>query len=340
MPGNGTGAFSPYSNPSTTSIATLSSSQTSMSSSNTAITTSASTAEAVGVSSASSMSSTSSQFLTPGPLPTVPSGFTPAPRPTPKSASGCPPSMKGVTFNSGMNPGMFDTIGAGEDWTTFQPTIPNGPGSSKASSAFIPMIAFASDVQEGINMLNSANPPPWLLTFNEPDFSYEHYTKTMSPGEAASAIAPLIAAAKGKPTKFVAPVTANSTSDWLDNFYAACNCKNFFSAYNIHKYHPDSATVISEITTFHQKYPDKPIWVTEVAPGSANPPCSLGWDAVGTFMKDIYGFAAKSGFVDRVFWNTGNQIGPGDTNVCNSYLTDHTGGASPLLAAYAGIDCS
>jgi len=248
--------------------------------------------------------------------------------------------MKGVTFNGGMNPGMFDTIGAAEDWITFQPTIPNGPGSSKASSAFIPMIAFASHVQDGINMLNSANPPPWLLTFNEPDYSYANSTPTMSEAEAASAIAPLIAAAKGKPTKFVAPVTADPTSPWLDNFYAACNCKDFFSAYNIHQYHPDSATVISAITAFHQKYSDKPIWVTEVAPGSANPECSLGWDTVGTFMKDIYGFAAKSGFVDRVFWNTGNQIGPGDTNVCNSYLTNHMGGTSPLLAAYAGINCS
>ena len=57
-------------------------------------------------------------------------------------------------------------------------------------------------------------------------------------------------------------------------------------------------------------------------------------------MRDIYRFAKESGFVDRVFWNTGNQIDGGDQNVCNSYLLDTGGNPSPLLDPYRAVDCS
>lgn len=178
-----------------------------------------------------------------------------------------------------------------------------------------------------------------MLTFNEPDLSYMGATPTMSPPQAASAIAPLIsAAAAGKPTEFVAPVTADPMSSWLNEFYTACNCKPFFSAYNIHQYHPTSAEVISNIQSFRAKFSDKPLWVTEVAPGGSG--CTTSWDEAGKFMKEIYAFAKESGFIDRVFWNTGNEIGGGDQNVCNSCLVDTSENPSPLLPMYQAIDCS
>lgn len=34
-------------------------------------------------------------------------------------SSGCPVGLKNVCFNSGYNMGMFDTIGAAYNWTTF-----------------------------------------------------------------------------------------------------------------------------------------------------------------------------------------------------------------------------
>ncbi|KAL8823080.1 MAG: hypothetical protein Q9191_006198 [Dirinaria sp. TL-2023a] len=254
-------------------------------------------------------------------------------------AVGCPPLMKAVAFNGGMNAGMFDTIAAAQDWLTFSPSIPGPPASPHAAAGFVPMMAFASDVPTAINLINSPNPPAWLLTFNEPDYSYMGSTPTMSPSEAASAIAPLISAAAGKQTtKLVAPVTADPMNPWLDQFYAACNCKAFFSAYNIHQYHPTSAEVIDNINSFRAKFSDKPLWVTEVAPGGSG--CTTSWDEAGQFMKEIYAFAKGSGFIDRVFWNTGNEIGGGDQNVCNSYLLDTSGNPSPLLPMYQAIDCS
>ena len=57
-------------------------------------------------------------------------------------------------------------------------------------------------------------------------------------------------------------------------------------------------------------------------------------------MRDIYKFAKVSGFVDRVFWNSGNQIDGNDQNVCNSYLVDKAGQPSPLLEMYKAVDCS
>ena len=57
-------------------------------------------------------------------------------------------------------------------------------------------------------------------------------------------------------------------------------------------------------------------------------------------MKDIYKFAKDSGFVDRVYWNSGNAITNGDTNICNSWLMDPEGKPGPLLDMYEKMDCT
>ena len=232
---------------------------------------------------------------------------------------------------------MYDKITTATGWLTFQLTIPGGGASSRTTQDHVPMMPFASNVADAVNLVNGPNPPPWLLTFNEPDYSYMGYTPTMSPQEAAAAIKPLLDK-PGTGTKFVAPATADPASDWHEQFYAACNCKDFFSAYNIHQYHKDSKDVISDVTAFHNKFSNKPVWITEVAPGQAG--CSVSWDEAGQFMKDIYKFAKNSGFVDRVFWNSGNQLTNGDQNVCNSWLIDAQGNPGPLLATYESVDCT
>lgn len=246
--------------------------------------------------------------------------------------------MKGVVFNGGYNAGMFDTIGAADHWVTFGMDI-SGTGSAAAQAAHIPMVAFASDVPAAVNLVSGPNPPEWLLTFNEPDYAYDGSSPTMTPQQASDAIQPLLKIAHPK-TKFVAPVTADPTTDWLPQFYAVCNCQSFFSAYNIHIYHPTWDETKSQLTAFRAKFGDKPTWLTEVAPGGAQPACSLSTEQVGGFMKSVYGFAKTSGWVDRVFWNTGNQIGAGDHNVCNSYLLNTDGTPSALLDAFKKVDCS
>jgi len=105
------------------------------------------------------------------------------------------------------------------------------------------------NVSTAVDLVNSANPPEWMLTFNEPDLSYGGLTPTMTPEEAASAIEPLLDR-PGHKTRYVAPVTANATSDWLPRFSKACNCQNFFSAYNVHaKSSTTSAPFVPSTTT-------------------------------------------------------------------------------------------
>ncbi|KAI4233413.1 MAG: hypothetical protein L6R40_007077 [Gallowayella cf. fulva] len=246
-------------------------------------------------------------------------------------------SMKGVCFNSGMKPSMYDEMTTASDWITFGMDIPGGPGSSRAQQDHIPMMAFAKHVPDAVKLVNGPNPPEWLLTFNEPDFSYNGVTPKMTGKEAADAIKDLLAK-PGSKTKFVAPATADPNHPFLEEFFAECKCKDFFSAYNMHQYNPSSAQIISNIKSYHGKWNDKPLWITEVAPGGAN--CAMGPNDVGKFMKDIYGFAKGSGFVDKVFWNTGNQIDASDHNVCNSWLVDASGKPGPLLPIFESIDCS
>ncbi|KAI4257884.1 MAG: hypothetical protein LQ352_001470 [Teloschistes flavicans] len=255
------------------------------------------------------------------------------------ASSGNCGGLKGVCFNGGFQPAMYDKITTASEWITFQMGIP-GSASSRTTQDHIPMMPFASNVAEAVDLVNGPNAPAWLLTFNEPDFSYPGVTPgtpTMTPEEAAAAIKHLLDN-PGTVTKYVAPVTADSSGKWQEDFFAACNCKDFFSAYNIHQYNKDSGAVIDAITAYHSKFNDKPLWVTEIAPGNAG--CSVSWDEAGQFMKDIFKFAKNSGFVDKVFWNSGNQLTNGDTNVCNSWLIDSSGNPGPLLATYEAMDCT
>ncbi|KAL8784369.1 MAG: hypothetical protein Q9213_004021 [Squamulea squamosa] len=246
-------------------------------------------------------------------------------------------AMKSVCFNSGMQPSMFDKMTTAHHWITFGLDIPGGSASSNAQQAHIPMMAFKEHVAKAVELVNGPNAPEWLLTFNEPDFSYMGLTPTMKGAEAAEAIKPLLAK-PGSKTKFVAPVTAFPNDPFLEEFFAACNCKDFFSAYNIHQYHPTSAEVISNVKSYHAKWNDKPLWITELAPGGGG--CGKSTQEVGTFMKEMFKFAKESDYVDKVFWNTGNQIDAKDTNVCDSWLLDGSGNAGPLLEIFDAVDCS
>lgn len=98
------------------------------------------------------------------------------------------------------------------------------------------MMAFKHHVEDAVKMVNGPDAPEWMLTFNEPDWAYNNKTPTMKPEEAAIAIRPLLDN-PGPKTKFVAPVTA-LFPEWLPQFFDACKCRDFFSAYNIHIYKP------------------------------------------------------------------------------------------------------
>lgn len=248
----------------------------------------------------------------------------------------CPPSLKNFVFNFGFDVAQYDKIDAGDHWITFGLDIPGLP-SQKAKDAHIPMMAFSKHVEDAVKLVNSPDAPEWLLTFNEPDWSYENRTEIMTAQEAADAIKPLLAN-PGTKTKFVAPVTALKP-EWLPEFFDACKCRDFFSAYNIHIYKPTMDEVKIELDNNRKQFDDKPLWITEIAPGNAKPACSLDWFQTADFMKDLYSFSNSASYIDRVFWNTGNRIHDSDTNVCNSYLLDYDNIESPLLESFRTIGC-
>ncbi|KAL9000458.1 MAG: hypothetical protein Q9169_000975 [Polycauliona sp. 2 TL-2023] len=251
--------------------------------------------------------------------------------------SGSCGAMKNVCFNSGMKPDMFDLMTTASDWITFGLDIPGGSPSPRAKQAHIPMMAFAEHVAKAVELVSGPDAPEWMLTFNEPDFSYMGVTPMMDPAEAAEKIKPLLEAKKkGIKTKLVAPGLAFSEKPWLQGFFAACNCRDAFDAYNWHSYDNRAEQVITNIKAYHTLWPDKPMWITELAPQG----CGKSPEVVGQFFKDVFQFAKGSGFVDKVFWNTGNQIDPKDTNVCDSWLVDGSGKPGPLLKIFEDMDCS
>jgi len=238
----------------------------------------------------------------------------------------CPADFVNVVFNSGYSASMFSQMSGASEWITF------GLGTDANR---IPMMAFQTDVANAVTMVNGPNPPAWMLTFNEPDYSYMGFTPTMTPQQASDAIQPLLAS-PGSGTKFVAPVPADPTSTWLPEFFTACNCQGFFSAYNIHVYLADLGAVQSDITTFHNSFADKPMWVTEIAPGNDN--CVLTSAEVSTYMTGLYQWGASVGWIGKIFWNTGNYVA-NDSNVCNSNLLDANSNATPILATFNALTC-
>ena len=208
------------------------------------------------------------------------------------------------------------------------------------------MCAYENDIDTTVEMISKPDAPEYFLTFNEPDHSYQGRTATMSPAAAAQAFQKLKDAidglkAKGTlKTKFIAPAPADMKSTWLDDFFTACDCKDYFHAYNVHVYTPELDSATGQIEAFHQSHDDKPVWVTEIAPGQANPSCSVSWDQAAKYMRGVFHWGkVNNDWVERIFWNSGNQI-ENDINVCNSYLLDKLGGASQLLNDFKSIDCS
>ena len=260
----------------------------------------------------------------------------PSPPPPPPA---CPPNLKNIIFNGidgdGGEPpqSSIDAITGATNWITFGP--PTGTSTAKQ----IPMMAFASDVPRAMSLVQGPEPPEFLLTFNEPDFSYDDgKTPTMTPQEAAANIQDLFRVVTNA-TKLISPAVALSKNGWLDQFYEACNCRDRFYAYNMHLYKPHIQDALDVITYFHEEYNDKPLWITEIAPGGAEPSCSIAWDTTKEYMSTVYRWGAQQGYIERIFWNSGNQMTNGDVNVCNSYLIGADGTPSPLLEHYNNLGC-
>ena len=198
------------------------------------------------------------------------------------------------------------------------------------------------NVDEALGLITGPNPPEFLELFNEPDFSYMGYTPLTDAQTAANSLANILAA--DTPTHFISPVVAFTNSDYLANFNNFCNnCVNEkIPIVSMHLYNPDVDSALEEIETMHTTWPNQTIWITELAPASsADQGCELDEDGVINWMTSLLPQIVALGYVDRVFWNSGEYgvIYSDDPSKCNPSLTNPDGSATALLQAYGGI-CS
>ena len=105
----------------------------------------------------------------------------------------------------------------------------------------------------------------------------------------------------------------------------------------MHIYDPNPASIISEIQQFHATWPDQAIWITELSP--ARDDCTLTADAsgagsIGDYITTLIPQIAKLGYVEKIFWNSGEwdgtPINDGPTP-CNPSLTDANGNPTTVL---------
>ncbi|KAI9665517.1 MAG: hypothetical protein M1831_001659 [Alyxoria varia] len=296
---------------------------------------------------------------TPTPKPS-PAEATPTPEPSPAEATptnkpptdqgtssdntttstgpGCPPNLKNIMFNGYQNDGTAERV---QKWDAASWLAPVGdtPEEQVMRPGQIAYCSTAPEVDKIVELVNGPDAPEWLLTFNEPDFSYKGMSPTMDPKTAAQAIQKL-KDNRGTKTKYIAPGLADGKSTWMAEFLEACDCADMFHAYNVHVYTPVLEDALARLEAYHKLHGDKPIWVTEIAPGQAEPPCSVSTEQAAEYMRGLYRWGKENNeWVERIFWNSGNQI-PDDINVCNSYLMTKEGVDAPLLQDFKDVDCS
>ena len=169
-----------------------------------------------------------------------------------------------------------------------------------------------SKVAEGYSLITGPNPPAYLELFNEPDFSYMGYTPLTSPQDSAKALAPLLNAQTT--TQFISPAVAYTNSDWLTQFNEACGkCidkpDSKIPIIGAHIYNPSPDTVMDLLQKLHATWPSKRIWITELGPASDPAQgCELDKKGVIDWMQTLLPRIVGLGYVDRVFWNSGERV--------------------------------
>lgn len=227
----------------------------------------------------------------------------------------------------------FSKMPAAKNWITF---------NQDEYEKKIPMLGDSEDaVKKAVKMVTRSNPPEFLLTFNEPDWDYFTENTKLTPQEAADRIQPLLKA-NPKHTKLIAPVPAHTMSNWLPEFYEKCKCRDRFYAHSVHIYNHTIEEATKAIHNFHDKYNDKPIWITEIAPkqDKCSPPTSEKWADSTEFMKEVFKLGQKTEWIEKIFWNSGNQVIDCDLNVNASYLIDRYNHSTPMLAPFNKLSCS
>ena len=107
-----------------------------------------------------------------------------------------------------------------------------------------------------------------------------------------------------------------------------------------HVYKPSPGEAIAMIETLHNTWPNQKIWITELA-RSCDPAqgCTMDEQGVIEWMNDVIPGIVALGYVERVFWNSGEagRLCPDNPGLCKPSLTNDDGSPTALLRAYGAI---
>jgi hypothetical protein len=224
----------------------------------------------------------------------------------------CAAQFKNTVFNSGVNnepdfSGRFRTLQASgvSGWIGF--TLDNaGPGDANLDTNQIKMVLTADQVQPGVSLVTSANPPQYLQLLNEPDADF-YGQPIIAPEDAPGVLAPILQTQTT--TTFLSSAPAFPGSDWLPRFFTACNCDDRFPIVLAHVYNPDPQAAIQTIQGVQGQFPNKKIWITEISPASnKDQGCNLDQQGVIDWMNTVIGWVSQQEQIERVFWNSGEYV--------------------------------
>ena len=190
------------------------------------------------------------------------------------------------------------------------------------------------DTAAAVTMVQGPSPPQYLELFNEPDFSFQGLTPLTDAPTAATNLQALFSIPHPQ-TTYISPALMNANSDWLTTFKSNCNgCFDQIPIIAMHVYNPSVDGVMGQITQLHSTWPDKKIWITELSPATSG--CTMDAGAMATYMNQLFPQIIALGYVDKIFWNSGEWDSPainGAPDGCNPALTDASGNPTPVLTA-------
>lgn len=213
-------------------------------------------------------------------------------------------------------------------------TYGNCPTTPELNNHQMHVVMDPRDTDRAVEMVQGASPPKYLELFNEPDFSWGGFTPLTDAATAAQDLQKLFSIPHPQ-TTYISPALMDANSDWLPTFKQNCNgCFDQIPIIALHVYNPAVDGVMYQITKLHDTWPDKKIWITELSP--ADPDCSMDANGIATYMNELVPKIMALGYVEKIFWNSGEWDAPAINNApdqCNPALTDASGNATPVLKA-------
>ncbi len=209
----------------------------------------------------------------------------------------------------------------------------SGPAATIPSldAAQIHQVMDPTEVSAAVQLLQS-DPPQYLTLFNEPDYSYQGLTPLTSATDAANDLQPLFAAPHPS-TTYLSSALANANSDWLPTFRDSCKgCMSQIPIISMHLYNQDPNAALALIKQLHGTWPDKRIWITELAPGTGD--CTLDTAGIIAWLNTLVPQIVALGYVDKIFWNCGESS---TASTCKTELTNNDGSPTAILKAYSAI---